>query len=61
VKKLHAIMKKQSRIVGLMICLVLFLNACGTFKKPATINEAPIHKRALTKEGNGILASAAVV
>ena len=60
-KKLHSIVKKQSRIVGLMICLVLFLNACASFKKPATINEAPIHKRALTKENSGIRASAAVV
>jgi hypothetical protein len=54
-------MKKQSLIVGLMICLVLFINACATFKKPATINEAPIQERALTKENSGIRTSAAVV
>jgi len=37
------------------------MNACATFKKPATINEASIKERALTKEVNGIRASAAVV
>jgi hypothetical protein len=51
----------QAIIAGLMIGLVLFMNACATFKKPATINEAPIHERALTKEGNDIRVSAAVV
>jgi hypothetical protein len=61
VKKLLSILKKQLLIVGLMICLLLFMNACATFKKPATINEAPIHERALTKEKNGIRTSAAVV
>jgi hypothetical protein len=54
-------MKKRSTTVGLMICLVLFMNACATFKKPAAINEAPIHERALTKENSGIRVSAAVV
>jgi hypothetical protein len=54
-------MKKRSLIVGSLICLALFMNACATFKKPATINEGPVHERALTKEGNGIRASAAVV
>jgi hypothetical protein len=54
-------MKKRSTIVGLMICLVLFMNACATFKKPATIYDAPIHERALTKEGSGIRLLAAVV
>ena len=54
-------MKKRSLIVGPLICLALFMNACATFKKPATINEGPVHERALTKEGNGIRASAAVV
>jgi hypothetical protein len=61
VKKSYAIMKNQSLIIGSMICIVLLMNACATFKKPATINEAPIQERALTKEANGIRASAAVV
>ena len=47
-------MKKQSLIFGLMICLALFMNAFTTFKKPAAIDESPVHERALTKEGNGI-------
>lgn len=54
-------MKKQLLIISSTICLTLLMNACATFKKPATINEAPIHERALTKEANGIRASAAVV
>ena len=47
-------------MVGSLICLALFVNACATFKKPATLNEAPIHERALTKEENGIRVSASV-
>lgn len=35
--------------------------ACATFKKPATINEAPVRDRALIKTSNGIKVSAAVV
>jgi hypothetical protein len=61
VKKLYTKMKSQLLIISLIICIVLFMNACATFKKPAMINEAPIQKRALTKEANGIRASAAVV
>ena len=57
----NSIMAKGSIMVGSLICLALFVNACATFKKPATINEAPILERALTKEENGIRASAAVV
>jgi hypothetical protein len=60
-KTFHSVMKKPSRIIGLMICLMLFMNACATFKKPATTNEVSIRERALTKESNGIRASAAVV
>ena len=60
-KKLHSIIKKRSFIVGSLICLALFMNACATFKKPATINEAPVHERALTKESMGIRVSASVV
>lgn len=54
-------MKKRSIIVGSTIFLALLMNACTTFKKPATINEAPVQERALTKESNGIRVSAAVV
>jgi len=54
-------MKKRSIIVGASIFLALFMNACATFKIPATINEAPVHERAMTKESNGIQVSAAVV
>jgi hypothetical protein len=48
-------------VAGLVTCLLLFLNACATFKKPETINEAPVHERVLTKETGGIRASVAVV
>ena len=54
-------MKKQSIIIGTTIVLALLMNACATFKKPATINELPIQERALTKEANGIRVSAAVL
>ena len=60
-KKLYSKMKNRLLIIVSMICIALFMNACATFKKPATINEAPIQERALTKEANGIRASAAVV
>jgi hypothetical protein len=48
-------------MVGALICLALFMNACATFKKPPTINEAPILERALTKEDNGIRVSTSVL
>jgi hypothetical protein len=54
-------MKKRSIMVGSLICLALSLNACATFKKPATINEAPILERALTKENNGVRVSTSVL
>ena len=54
-------MVQRSLIVGFMIWLALFMNACASFNKPVTIDEAPIHERALTKESNGIRASVAVV
>jgi len=54
-------MKERSVIIGTTIFLTLFMNACATFKKPATINEVPIQERALTKEANGIRVSAAVL
>ena len=60
-KKFYFIMKKQSLIITSTIFLVVFMNACATFKKPATIDDAPVHERALTKERNGIRVSAAVV
>ena len=60
-KKSYCKMKSQLFIISSIICIALFMNACATFKKPATINEAPIKERALTKEANAVLASAAVV
>ena len=54
-------MEKRSIMVGSLICLALFMNACATFKKPTTINEAPILERALTKENNGIRVSTSVL
>ena len=54
-------MEKRSIMVGSLICLALFINACATFKKPPTINEAPILERALTKEDNGIRVSTSVL
>jgi len=61
VKKFHSIVKKRSIIVGSMIFLALYMNACATFEKPATINEAPIFERALTKEDKGIRVSTSVL
>jgi len=61
VQKLNFIIKKQSLIISSTIFLVLFMNACATFKKPATIDETPILERALTKEENGIRVSASVL
>ena len=52
-------------IIGLMICLTLFVGACAlskvTFEKPATTINEQVHERALTKESSGIRVSAAVV
>lgn len=52
---------KRSFVVGVAICLVPLVNACATFKKPAAVNEAPIHDRTQTKEANGIRVSTALV
>jgi hypothetical protein len=60
-KKIPSIMKKQSLIISSVIFLLLLMNACATFKKPATVNEAPILERALTKEDNGIRVSNSVL
>jgi hypothetical protein len=60
-KKRPSKMIKRLIIAGSVICFSMFMNACATFKKPATINEAPVHERAITKESNGIRVSAAVV
>jgi hypothetical protein len=54
-------MQKRPIMVGSLICLALFLNACATFEKPATINEVPIFERALTQEDNGIRVSTSVL
>jgi hypothetical protein len=61
VKKKHYLMKKQSSTAWVIFFLVLSMAACASFKKPATLNEAPVHERALTEEENGIRVSAAVV
>ena len=53
--------KKYSSIGGPLICLLLLLNSCASFKKPDLINEAPVLERALTKESNGIRTSVAIV
>ena len=60
-EKLKFKMKNQLPIIASMICFVLFINACATFKRPVTINEDPILERALTKEAKGIRVSVAVV
>ena len=60
-KIIHYLMKKRSGIVWAAIFLALAMGGCATFQIPATINEAPVHERALTEEDNGILVSAAVV
>ena len=60
-KGIHSIMKRRSIFVGCLVGFALFMNACAAFKKPATINEAPVFERALTEEKNGIRVSVAVV
>ena len=57
----YSTMEKRSIIVGSLLFLALFMNACATFKKPAAINEAAIFERALTQEDNGIRVSTSVV
>jgi hypothetical protein len=54
-------MAKLSIMVGSLICFSLFMNACATFKKPETIDEAPILERAQTKKDNGIRVSTSVL
>ena len=60
-KKLQSTTIKQSFIFGALIGFALLISACATFKKPVTINKAPILERALTKEENGIRVSASVL
>jgi len=60
-KKIPTIIKKRYIIVVALIFLALFMDACATFKIPDTIDEAPVHERALTKERDGIRVSVAVV
>ena len=57
----YSIVEKRPIMVGSLICLALLINACATFKKPATINEVPIFERALIKEDNGIRVSTSVI
>ncbi|MBW2202445.1 MAG: LssY C-terminal domain-containing protein [Deltaproteobacteria bacterium] len=59
--KILLFMMSRSFIIGLTICLVLFVGACATFKKPVTTINAQVRERALKKESSGILVSAAVV
>lgn len=59
--KIRSIAIFRPLMAGPLVCLALFMGACATFDKPAAINEAPVHDRALTKEENGIRVSAAVV
>jgi hypothetical protein len=54
-------MLKRTSLFGLIIGLALIMNACATFKKPATIDELPIRERALIKEMNGVRTSTALV
>jgi len=60
-KRIHSAMKMRSIIVGCLVGFALFMNACATFKKPASINEIPVFERALTQEKGGIGVSVAVV
>ena len=52
---------KRLAVIGVAICLAVLVNACATFKKPATVNEAPLQDRAQTKEADGIRVSTALV
>ena len=54
-------MKMRLIAGGSIFIFALCINACATFKKPATINEASIYERALTQERHGIQVSTAVV
>ena len=59
--KICLLLMRRSLIIGLMICLALFVGACATFEKPVTTINEQVHERALTKENSGIRVSAAVV
>ena len=59
--KIYLLLMRRSFIIGLIICLALFVEACATFEKPVTTINEQVHERALTKESNGIRVSAAVV
>ncbi|MBW2582628.1 MAG: LssY C-terminal domain-containing protein [Deltaproteobacteria bacterium] len=59
--KIYLLLMRRLFIIGLMICLALFVEACATFEKPVTTINEQVHERALTKESNGIRVSAAVV
>jgi len=61
VMKICLLLMRRSFIIGLMICLALFVGACATFEKPVTTINEQVHERALTKESSGIRVSAAVV
>jgi hypothetical protein len=59
--KICLLLMGRSFIIGLMICLTLFVGACATFEKPVTTINEQVRERALTKESSGVRVSAAVV
>jgi hypothetical protein len=59
--KICLLLTSRSFIIGLMICLTLFVGACATFEKPVTTVNEQVRERALTKESSGVRVSAAVV
>ena len=48
-------------IIGLTICLALFVGACATFKTPVTTVGSQVRERAQKQESGGILVSVALV
>jgi hypothetical protein len=59
--KICLLMMNRLFIIGLTICLAIFVGACATFEKPATTINSQVCERALTKESSGIRVSTAVV
>ena len=51
---------KKSLIISFLLCVVLLMNACATFKKPSIVDHDPVASRALTKSSHGIRASVAI-
>jgi hypothetical protein len=61
VVKICLLLMSRLIIIGLMICLTLFVGACATFEKPVTTINEQVRERALTKESSGVRVSTAVV